>query len=83
MVGKQIFALAMCTVLFACAPMRADDTEPKKLALFPIPVVNDEVVGEIKSLGIGEVVRVPMFNALLIRGTDKELLRLTVMLRPV
>jgi len=84
---NRMLVAAVCCVLFAFGPAGADDQnqpEPKKLALLPRPVIEAaEAVTILNDTEYPLVVRVPLFNALLVCGTDKELKDIPFLLRPL
>jgi hypothetical protein len=85
---RRLLVVAVCSVLCASAPVRADDkrpTEPKRLAVFALTAIDaDEAVGALKKkLGYTEIARIPLSNAVLAWGTDQELLEIVRLITPL
>jgi hypothetical protein len=88
MVAKYILGTAMvCGVLFATDPVYANDeqlTEGEKFAVISFAGIDaDELVSVAKKLGHAQIVRIPLFNAVMVWGTDEELADIKGMLRPL
>lgn len=86
MVMNRALVAAVCVVLFAGAPARADGEKPQPEQFAVLPVVGiapDEAVAVVQKLGHTKVVRVPLFRAVLVWGTDEELADVRWMLRPL
>jgi hypothetical protein len=82
MIPKLLLIAALA--LFVCAPASADDKqqpEPKKVVLLPLKDAA-EAATELHKFGYTQVVRVPLFNALVARATDDELAAIQTLLNP-
>jgi hypothetical protein len=86
MTPNLVLIAAMWCTLFASSQASADDKpqpEPKKLVLLRLTVKDAaEAATELNRFGYMQVMRVPLFNALVARCTDEELAAIRTLLRP-
>lgn len=88
MVANRVLVIAVCCVLFTSTPACADDEkqpEPEKFAVIGFPGIDaDELVDLAKKrLGHTKIVRIPLFNSVLVWGTHEELLDVLKFLTPL
>lgn len=85
MLTGRVRAVAICGILFAGAPVRAGDGKPPEtFAVLSFTGIDpDEIVRAAKKLGHDKIVRIPLFNAVLVWGTAEELVYARWMLRPL
>ena len=78
--------LIAALALFVWSPANADNKpqpEPKKMVLIPSTVEDSaEAATELNKFVHVKVMRVPLFNALVARGTDDELSIIRTLLNP-
>ena len=84
---RRRLVAAVCSVLFACGSVHADDkppAEPEKFAVIHLVGIDaNELVRIAQKLGHTKIVRMPLSNAVLVWGTGEEVADMQRMLRPL
>jgi hypothetical protein len=93
MFSNKLLALAvLCGMAFACGGVRADENTPakekvvQKFAVIQTRLIDaDEAAAVLKKLMPPEttIVRLPLISAILVYGTDTELVQMRKMLEPL